>query len=222
MLAYDPEGGCVPVSQVYCELLHRILVGDVPPGSALQENTLATEFEVSRTPIREALIRLEADGLVRIVPKQGVYVTEITHQAYRNAFEVRYHMISIAGQLAVQRISDEEVAKLREIARETRPLTEPREIKLKDMEFHTHLNCATHNPMLAETLQRLGYFMPRLETLAPADYDYFRSIGDDLMEIVDAVEARDATRTASLLQTHITKYREHVNKLPEIAETAKP
>jgi len=210
----------VAVSEVYCKLLHRILVGDIPPGSALQENSLAAEFDVSRTPIREALIRLESDGLVRIVPKQGVYVTEITHQTYRNAFEVRYHMISIAGQLAVQRISDEEIATLRRIAQETLPLTEPREIKLKDMEFHTHLNCATHNPMLAETLQRLGYFMPRLETLTPADYEYFRSIGDDLVEIVDAVEARDATRTASLLQAHITKYREHINKLPEIADPA--
>jgi DNA-binding GntR family transcriptional regulator len=210
----------VPVSEVYCQLLSRILVGDVPPGSALQENTLAAEFKVSRTPIREALIRLEADGLVRIVPKQGVYVTEITHQTYRNAFEVRYHMISIAGQLVAQRIADREVSKLREIAAETQALTEPREIKLKDMEFHTHLNCATHNPMLAESLRRLSYFMPRLETLTPADYEYFRSIGDNLAEIVEAVDARDGTRTASLLQAHITKYREHINKLPEIIEPA--
>lgn len=206
----------MPVSDVYCKLLSRILVGDLPPGSALQENALAKEFGVSRTPIREALIRLEADGLVRIVPKQGVYVTEITHQAYRNAFEVRYHMISIAGQLAAQRISDAEIEKLKEIASEAETLTEPRDIKLKDMEFHTYLNCATHNPMLAESLRRLSYFMPRLEMLAPEDYGFFRSIGTDLVEISDALEARDATRVASLLQAHITKYREHINKLPEI------
>jgi len=208
----------MPVSEVYCTLLNRILIGDIPPGSALQENTLAGEFNVSRTPIREALIRLEADGLVRIVPKQGVYVTEITHQAYRNAFEVRYYMLSVAGQLAVQRISDEEIETLREIAVQTMALSDPREIKRKDMEFHTHLNCATRNPMLAESLQRLGYFMPRLETLTPADYEYFRSIGPDLAEIVEALIARDGTRTASLLQAHITKYREHINKLPKIAE----
>ena len=211
----------MPVSEVYCKLLNRILVGDIAPGGALQENALAAEFGVSRTPIREALIRLEADGLVRIVPKQGVYVTEITHQAYRNAFEVRYNMLSIAGQLAAQRISDEEIAKLREIATETTRLQEPREIKLKDMEFHTYLNCATHNPMLAESLRRLSYFMPRLETLTPADVAYFRSIGADLLEIVDALSARDATRTASLLQAHITRYREHINKLPEISEPAR-
>jgi len=209
----------LPVSDVYCKLLHRILIGDIPPGGALQENALAAEFGVSRTPIRESLIRLEADGLVRIVPKQGVYVTEITHQVYRNAFEVRYNMLSIAGQLAAQRISDEEIETLRRIARETTELSEPRDIKLKDMEFHTHLNCATHNPMLAQSLQRLSFFMPRLETLTPADYEYFRSIGGDLLEIVDALAARDATRTASLLQAHITRYREHINKLPEIATT---
>jgi len=72
--------------------------------------------------------------------------------------------------------------------------------------------------MLAQSLQRLGYFMPRLETVTPADFDYFRSIGPDLLEIVDAPEARDGTRTASLLQAHITKYREHINRLPKIAE----
>ena len=208
----------MPVSDVYCKLLNRILVGDAPPGSSLQENTLAAEFSVSRTPIREALIRLEADGLVRIVPKQGVYVTEITHQNYRNAFEVRYHMISIAGQLAAQRISDVEIEKLRQIATEITTLSEPRDIKLQDMGFHTYLNCATHNPMLAESLRRLSYFMPRLETLTPADVDYFRTIGADLVEIVKALSARDATRTASLLQAHITKYREHINKLSEIVD----
>lgn len=101
---------------------------------------------------------------------------------------------------------------------ETSELSEPRDIKLKDLEFHIHLNCSTHNPMLAESLRRLSYFMPRLETLTPADVEYFRSIGSDLLEIVDALDARDATRTASLLQAHITKYREHINKLPEIAE----
>ena len=206
----------MPVSEVYCKLLNRILVGDLLPGSALQENALAKEFDVSRTPIREALIRLEADGLVRIVPKQGVYVTEITHQAYRNAFEVRYHMISIAGQLAAQRISDAEIEKLKGIASEAEALTEPRDIKLKDMEFHTYLNCATHNPMLAESLRRLSYFMPRLQTLTPEDCEFFRSIGADLTEIAEALEARDATRVASLLQAHITKYREHINRLPEI------
>ena len=206
------------VSEVYCELLSRILIGDILPGSSLQENGLAKEFDVSRTPIREALIRLEADGLVRIVPKQGVYVTEITHEAYRNAFEVRYPMLSIAGQLAAQRISDQEIETLRDIAKEATKLPKPRDIKRCDMSFHTHLNCATHNPMLAQSLQRLGYFMPRLETVTPADFDYFRSIGPDLLEIVDALEARDGTRTASLLQAHITKYREHINRLPKIAE----
>jgi len=208
----------MPISEVYCKLLYRILVGDQAPGSALQETGLAAEFNVSRTPIREALIRLEADGLVRIVPKQGVYVTEITHQAYRNAFEVRYHMISIAGQLAAQRISDEEAKRLREIATETATLTEPREIKIKDMDFHTYLNCATHNPMLAESLRRLSYFMPRLESPTPDDYKYFRSIGGDLLEIVNALEERDANRVAKLLQAHITKYREHVNRLSVIAD----
>ena len=207
----------MPVSEVYCKLLNRILVGDAPPGTALQENALAAEFGVSRTPIRESLIRLESDGLVRIVPKQGVYVTDITHQAYRNAFEVRYHMISIAGQLAAQRISEEEIGKLRQIATDMATLSEPKEIKLKDMEFHTYLNCSTHNPMLAESLRRLSFFMPRLETLTPADYEYFHSTGPDLLEIVEALSERDATRTASLLQAHITKYREHINKLPDIA-----
>lgn len=208
----------MPVSDVYCTLLNRILIGDALPGSSLQENALATEFDVSRTPIREALIRLEADGLVRIVPKQGVYVTEITHQAYRNAFEVRYHMIFIAGQLAAQRISDMEIEKLRQIAAEMTTLSEPRDIKLQDMRFHTCLNCATHNPMLAESLRRLSYFMPRLETLTPADVSYFRGIGADLVEIVSALSARDATRAASLLQTHITRYREHINKLSELVQ----
>lgn len=207
----------MPVSEVYCQLKQRILLGELEPGASLQEKGLAEEFNVSRTPIREALIRLEADGLVRIVPKQGVYVTEITHKSFRDAYEIRYLLIAVAGQLAAQRMTEEELDRLESIADSMVGETDTKKIQTLDLTFHDNLNCSSHNPLLADTLQRLRSYMPRIWVTTRADAEYFhRTIGDH-QKVVAALRARDGEQVGNLLQSHIGRYREYVNGLPELS-----
>ena len=207
----------MPVSEVYCQLKQRILLGDLEPGTALQEKGLAEEFDVSRTPIREALIRLEADGLVRIVPKQGVYVSEITHKSFRDAYEIRYLLIAVAGRLAAQRMTDEELGRLQAIVDRLQGETEIRAIQALDMEFHDNLNCSSHNALLAETLQKLRSFMPRIWITTHADAEYFSQTIEEHQKILKALRERDGDEAGRLLQSHIGRYREYVNGLPDLS-----
>jgi len=209
----------MPVSEVYCQLKQRILLGDLEPGTALQEKGLAEEFNVSRTPIREALIRLESDGLVRIVPKQGVYVSEITHKSFRDAYEIRYLLIAVAGKLAAQRMTDEELDRLEAIVDRLKGETRIKMIQALDMEFHDNLNCSSHNSLLAETLQRLRSFMPRIWVTTHADTEYFSRTIEEHQKITKALRERDGDKAGRLLQAHIGRYREYVNDLPDLSES---
>ena len=178
---------------------------------------MAKEFKVSRTPIREALIRLEADGLVRIVPKQGVYVSEITHKSFRDAYEIRYLLIAVAGQLAAQRMTDAELDRLQSVADRMIGVTDTKTIQALDMEFHDNLNCSTHNGLLAETLMRLRSYMPRIWVTTRADAEYFSKTIEEHQEVIRALRARDGERVGELLQAHIGRYRDYVNGLPELS-----
>ena len=207
----------MPISDVYCQIKQRILLGDLEPGAALQEKGLADEYKVSRTPIREALIRLEADGLVPIVPKQGVYVTEITHKSFRDAYEIRYLLIAVAGQLAAQRMTNDELERLAAIADQMKGLTDTKEIQSLDMNFHDSLNCSTHNGLLAETLQRLRSYMPRIWVTTHADAEYFSQTINEHQQVVNALRNRDGEKAGELLQAHVGRYRDYVNDLPELS-----
>jgi DNA-binding GntR family transcriptional regulator len=206
----------MPVSEVYCQLKQRILLGDLAPGESLQEHGLAKQFGVSRSPIREALIRLEADGLVRIVPKQGVFVTEVSHDTFKNAYEVRFYLIGMAGRLAAQRITDQELVELDAVVARLKEETDVKEIQALDLQFHDRVNCGTHNGLLAEALQRLRGFMPRVWVTTHADQEYFLRTAGEHEAILAALRDRNGANVASLLQAHIGRYREYVNDLPDL------
>ncbi|MCF8105753.1 MAG: GntR family transcriptional regulator, partial [Desulfohalobiaceae bacterium] len=93
---------------IYRELKRRIVFLDYEPGQSLREKDLIEEFGVSRTPVREAFIRLESDGLVRIFPNLGTIVTEVSFQQLKDVFEIRSYLVRLAGQLAAARATEED------------------------------------------------------------------------------------------------------------------
>ena len=90
----------------------RVLSGEIPSGSRLRQESLATEFGVSRTPVREALRKLQAGGIVLVKPNRGAVVRGPTAREAREAYEVRAELEGLAAELAAQRISDEELRRL--------------------------------------------------------------------------------------------------------------
>ena len=91
-----------------------IVSGELPPGTVLRQEQLSERFAVSRTPIREALRRLAALGLVSFVPNRGVRVRTLSHEELREAFLVRAELESLAAELAAPRMTEEDLAELEE------------------------------------------------------------------------------------------------------------
>lgn len=101
--------------QVYAHLRAGILDNTYPPGSALPEEALAAKLNVSRVPVREALRRLSAEGLVDIKPRQGASVSELTSKQFLDAYQVREALEVLAVRLAVPKLTAEDLVQLDEL-----------------------------------------------------------------------------------------------------------
>lgn len=139
-------------------LENAIVEGKYPPGARLDPEALEREFEVSRTPIREALHQLEASGLVRVMPKRGTFVTSWNASELAERFEVMAEIEATCGRLAARRITDVEMAELEAIHEECRKLAEAGEAEAyyaRNSDFHHCLYRATHNAFLTQEAVRL-------------------------------------------------------------------
>src|SRR5215218_8374059 len=104
--------------QVHGRLREDILSGELAPRTVLSEVALARSFGVSRGPLREALGRLASEGLVTITPRRGAIITELTRDEFIDAYQVREALETLAIRLAVPRLAETDLARLRELHRE--------------------------------------------------------------------------------------------------------
>ncbi len=109
----SPAGGQQRSRSVYDALRAAILHGELAPGTALRETALAEQFHVSRTPVREAIRRLEAEGLVRVEPRRGAVVSELALDELDEIYDIRSALETLAATRAVTRISARELAEAR-------------------------------------------------------------------------------------------------------------
>ncbi|MCG8638967.1 MAG: GntR family transcriptional regulator [Desulfobacterales bacterium] len=98
--------------EIYSLVRDRILSMEYKPGKILNEQKLAKEFGVSRTPLREALTKLEWEKLVRVLPRTGSMVTEIEFQKMVNVFQIRFELEDLAGRLAAENVTEEHLDQL--------------------------------------------------------------------------------------------------------------
>ena len=103
---------------VFNTLRQAILRGELKPGERLMEIQLANKLGVSRTPIREAIRKLELEGLVLMIPRKGAEVAEITEKSLRDVLEVRRALEELSVQLACEKITKEEIRELERVAKE--------------------------------------------------------------------------------------------------------
>jgi len=195
---------------VYQELKRQIVLLERKPGEVIREKDVMGLFDVSRTPVREALMRLEMDGLVRIIPNVGTFVEEITFQKLKDVFEIRAHMVRLAGELAAARISTEEIAEIRLLIDEMRSVKDTKRLMHLDSEIHLIINRATRNALLGKTLRKLLNQATRIWAYAGASEDYWQDLVREFEEIVMALEQHDGVTTARLLEEHTNRFAEHV------------
>ena len=192
--------------QIFVALRDRIVYLEYLPGTLLSEKELCEEFKVSRTPLREAIRRLEDMGLVKSIPRFGTHVTAIDINEIRCAFEVKKKLEALAGALAARRISKDRLEELRRITEEVEPYPEGAEnrrlIEL-DARFHEVIYEATQNSILKEFLENLHSRCARLWASNLSVVIPPEEVVAQLRKIYNALKQGDEEMAAKVLEDHV-------------------
>lgn len=188
----------------YALILAAIDRGELAPGQRLVETDLADRLGVSRTPVREALQRLEAHG---VVAREGrsLRVATLDHDQLGELYEVRGHVEGLAAKLAARHAAPEEIALLRQMVEADRALVdEPQALAQSNRRFHGMLHRASHNRYLSQMLDRMRRSMVLLSSTTLARPGRGASSVDEHDRIVAAIEARDETTAQAAAEAHIS------------------
>lgn len=188
----------------YQMLFQAITQGSLKPGGRILEAELASWFGISRTPVREALKRLESEGLICTAPRRGMIVARLDLQAIMELYQMREVLEGTAARLAAQQCSDAEVYNLRELLdQEYSAQHDPAEQAIKNRAFHNAVYLAAHNRYLLKSLNSLRDAMA---LLGPTTYMLHNRPQIALTEhaaIVQAIENRDGAAAERAAREHI-------------------
>lgn len=184
----------------------QIATGELLPGSAIDEFTLAERHGVSRTPAREALIQLAAEGLIEIRPRRGAVVASIGPARLIEMFEVMAELEAMCGRLAARRMTPAEHAELlaaHQACQAARDACDPDAYFYLNEAFHDHIYAGSHNGFLAEQARALHRRLRPYRRLQLRVRDRLRMSYDEHQAVVDAIIAGDPERTVEVLRQHI-------------------
>ena len=191
---------------VFNTLRQAILRGELKPGERLMEIQLANKLGVSRTPIREAMRKLENEGLVLMVPRKGAEVAEITEKSLRDVLEVRRALEELSVQLACDKITDEGIEELKKTAKEFEEVVDSEDITVvaaKDVVFHDIIYAATDNPKLIQLLNNLREQMYRFRAEYLKRSEFHPQLLKEHQEIIEAIINRQKDEAARIMCQHI-------------------
>lgn len=183
-----------------------IFAGTLKPGDRLDEQSLAHRFEVSRTPVREALRQLSASGLVEVRPRQGAVVSVITLPRLVEMFEVMAELEAMCARLAARRMSDKERADLKRFVEDCEDFEKKTDLEgyyAANKVFHDAIYDGSHNEVLADmtrSLHRRTAPYRRHQLNRPGRINESLS---EHKEVVDAILAYDADAASRLMARHV-------------------
>ena len=192
---------------VFNTLRQAILKGELEPGERLMEIQLAERLGVSRTPIREAIRKLELEGLVLMIPRKGAEVADITEKSLRDVLEVRKALEELAVQLACEKITQEELEELekagenfKKVLNRSKDITEVAEA---DVRFHDVIYMATDNQKLIHLLNKLREQMYRYRVEYLKNPDVHEQLIQEHEEIVYHIKRREKAEATAVTCQHI-------------------
>lgn len=208
------------VDKLAADLQQRVLSGDIPSGTRLRQSALAAEFGVSRTPIREALRKLQAGGLVELQPHRGALVRGLSAREIRDAYEVRAELEALAAELAAVRIRHDQLDRLHQAQDQFRQglakTVAAREQGEPDAQqalvwgrandqFHQVIQEAAGNEVLVATLTHLHRSFPRdlTKIVLAESTPLLRANVLEHEEIMDALQRRDRRAARDLMRRHV-------------------
>lgn len=195
-------------SKAYNLIKEKVIKIKMPPGSVIREAELMQELDLGRTPIREALKRLESENLVIVKPRQGIFVADIPITDLIQIFEVRVELEALCASLASKRMTPEILSKMKHLA-EAYSQSEKKDLNClfdQDRQFHMLLAAAANNRFLVDEIEhyynlslRIWYLV--LNNVKPEDVDVHAHL-----KILRAIEIRDHEAAQKHMRRHIEQF----------------
>ena len=208
----------MPVKDAHTLILDAIDRGDFRPGDRLVESELADRFGVSRTPVREALQRLETQAVLARDGRSLVVAT-LSHDQMAELYAVRTELEALAARLAAQHAAEEEIRVLRQMVGEDAALLgDARALARANRRFHGQIHLASHNRYLVQQLGMVHRSMALMATTSLAAEGRGEAALEEHRAIVEAIAARDGAAAADALRRHLslafeTRLREEARRL---------
>lgn len=200
-------GSCKPLREIVFETIRNAIInGELKPGQRLMEVQLAEQLGVSRTPVRESIRKLELEGLVKMIPRKGAYVTPMSIEDLRDMMEIRRALENLSAELAAKNATDEDIQKLHESNEgfEASALNNDEQgIISYDIAFHETIYRATGNERLCNMINSLREQMQRVRV------EYVHRISDKRpligqhKMIIEYIEQHDPEKAAEAASKHI-------------------
>lgn len=196
-----------PLRELVLEAIREAIInGNLKPRERLMEIQLAEELGVSRTPIREALRKLELEGFIVMVPRKGAYVADISIKDIADVFEIRTALEGLAAGLAAERITEEELENMERCLvekGEAIALGDIEKLVETDTKFHEAIYKASRNERLWTILNNLREQFQRLRTTSLSVPGRMQQSLKEHREIVEAIQSRDVQLARQMAQDHI-------------------
>lgn len=193
-------------TDIYTHLVQAIEVRDLKPGDRLRETDLAERFGVSRTPIREALKQLEAQGLARHEPNRGMVIPTLDHDEINQLYMMREVLEGTAARFAAQHATDVEVAILQDaVAADLAIIDDVEQLVASNRTLHRRLTLASHNRYLVLQVEHMKQYLLLLDGTTYTDPQRRAGAVEEHRLLVEAIAARDLDKAEEYARLHIRK-----------------
>lgn len=210
----DTMNEYLPLRDVVFNTLRRaIITGEFAPGERLMEISLANRLGVSRTPVREAIRKLELEGLVIMIPRKGAQVAKITEKSLRDVIEIRCVLEEFAASLACERITEEGKEKLKQAHWQFVEAVQSNDIITiveKDENFHDAIFQATCNDKLITIINNLREQFYRYRMEYVKDIEQHSVLVTEHERLLQAIFNQDSETAKQIMRTHLTNQQEGV------------
>jgi len=210
ILALPPRG---LHEQVGARLRALIVEGTIAPGSKLNERALSEQLQVSRTPLREAIRMLAAEGLVELLPNRGAVAAQLSPLDVGYAFEVMAGLEGLSGELAASRITPRELSEIRALHYEMLAAHTRRDLPTYyrlNASIHTQINAAARNPVLTRLYQTMNARLQALRFRSNFDEAKWARAVDQHTRMIELLVAGDGAGLRALLVSHLEHKRDAV------------
>lgn len=200
---------------IFNTLREAIIVGELKPGERLMEVQLAEKMGVSRTPVREAIRKLELEGLVNMIPRKGAHVADLSVKDIMDVLEVRASLDGLATALSAERITEDELKELKHVQMQFIGYVEKDNLQgsvKKDVEFHDIIYRSSRNDKLIQIASNLREQVQRFRVIYLKDYSSTKEIIKEHTDIYEAILNRDPETAQKIAQRHIKNQEETIIK----------